>query len=989
MLKRIISAAVSAAIAVSAFALLPVHAADDGLIFALDFDNQTTEATVGRTELFGDIAYEEDGNGGYAARLGDKRGNYLSIADENGKPLLAGHDELTITFRKKAEAVTSWWLFAAPDDNAQVYGMEHYLGILDNGSNLTAERYNNSGARNESPTYAYEQGIWQDVALVITKTKSMLYVDGEFVSEKEYDFTLSEMLGKNPVIYIGHANWGEGEWSKGLIDDIEIYDFAFGDIDLGDLTELETNTTLDLPEVTDNIPCTVAWSSSDENAITSSGQVIVPESGKKPVLLTASYTFGNHTLNRRFNAVVKAADYYDYDLHVTNEKGVDIQDGMYGLFFEDINYAADGGLYAEMIENRSFEATKNLGKDYDGLYAWSAYKSGMLETADAGGLNDNNPHYLTFTSTAAGQGFKNQAYDGVYMEAGKNYNVSVWAKAGTYSGAMSAKVYSDGALSGEVKLTDELTDEWVKYEGVITSTKNVRNADFVIELDGKGSAHFDMVSCIPEDAIFGIFRKDLAEKLKLMNPGFLRFPGGCVIEGYNLDNRYNWKNSIGAVEERKQNWNRWSTHMADGEIDNGYKHYNQTYGLGFYEYFLLCEYLDAKAVPVVNAGMACQYQTNELVPIDSAEFGQYIQDALDLIEFANGDVTTTYGAIRAQMGHPEPFNLEIMGVGNEQWQTSANEWHTRYERFEAAIHEKYPDMKLVGTSGPGVQDNDYNKAWTWIREKSAENDDFVYVVDEHYYRTPDWFYQNAHFYDDYPRDVKVFAGEYASRRVNQPNDPKANTWETALSEAAYMTMIERNADVVYMACYAPLFARLNYTQWSPDMIWFDDVSSYGSPTYYVQSLYSNNSGDYTLNSEVSDNTEEIYETVSYDGATGDVIIKIANPYGHKQRVKLTFDDAIMLEGGADASQIAGDLMSTNSIDNPENIMPEATSYSGFANGMNYDVPANSFTVIRVHTTRNATLKNGNGRIKNGMIADIPYGAEYDANGKLTGSWIYE
>ena len=992
MLKRIISAALSAVLCAGAFGAMTVNAEDNGLIFELDFNNQSCEASVGRAQEMGVTGYEPDGNGGYAARTGDKRGNYLILTNEDGTPLLAGRDEITITFRKQAQPVTSWWFFAAPDDTPQVYNSEHYLGILDNGSNISAERYNNSGSRPEVPSYMYEQGVWQDVAVVISKDKTALYIDGNFVSEKTYDFTLSQMLDDDPVTYIGHAAWGEGEWSKGLIDDIKIYDFAVDSADLGDLSELTENTKLDLPGSTD-AKYSVSWSSSDESAITSDGQIIVPQSGKKPVTLTASYMFDGTALKRDYSAVVKADDYYDYELNIKNEKGVDIQDGMYGLFFEDINYAADGGLYAEMIENRSFEATKGFGNDYDGLYAWSAYNGGRLEAKDKGGLNENNPHYLSFTSSSADQGFKNQAYDGVYMEAGKEYNVSLYAKSDKYTGGVTAKVYLGNASAGEVKLTGAVTDEWTKYEGVLSVDKTVRNADFVITLDGAGTADFDMVSCMPSDAVEGVFRRDLAEKLKALNPGFLRFPGGCVIEGYDLDNRYNWKDSIGPVEERKQNWNRWSLHMADGEIDNGYKHYNQTYGMGFYEYFLLCEYLGAKPVPVVNAGMACQYQTNELVPVDSDDFEQYIKDALDLIEFANGGADTEYGKIRAEMGHPEPFNLEIMGVGNEQWQTDANDWHTRYERFERAIHEKYPDMKLIGTSGPGVQDNDYNTTWNWIREKTAENPNFVYAVDEHYYRTPDWFYQNAHFYDEYPREVKVFAGEYASRRVNQPNDPAANTWEAALSEAAYMTMMERNADVVYMACYAPLFARLGYTQWSPDMIWFDDAQSYGSPTYYVQSLYSNNSGDYTLKCDVSENTEEIYQTVSYDEETGDIIVKIANPYAHKQRVKLTFG-GFDLSGAAQIMQITGGLTDSNSIDAPQKIAPE-TSYISVSDGMTCDVPGHSFTVMRIYTggsgpdIKSAEKTDAGVKIELENKRDIPViTAAYNADGILVGSRLF-
>ena len=391
----------------------------------------------------------------------------------------------------------------------------------------------------------------------------------------------------------------------------------------------------------------------------------------------------------------------------------------------------------------------------------------------------------------------------------------------------------------------------------MTATGDTRKALVAVELTGSGTVDFDMISVFPDNAVDGLFRRDLADMLKAIKPGFLRFPGGCVIEGFDIANRYQWKKSVGPVEERVENWNRWDTHTT------GYNHYDQTLGLGFYEYFKLCEYIGAKALPVVSVGIACQYQSSELVDINSAEFQEYIQDALDLIEFANGDINTEWGALRAEMGHPESFGLEMIGIGNEQWETSKVNFQARYERFEQAIHEKYPDMKLIGTAGPSVQSDTYNTAWKWIREKMQQNNNFVYAVDEHYYMQPDWFYKNDDLYDRYPRDTKVFAGEYASRTQNLPNDRFSNTLNTALSEAAFMTGLERNADVVEMASYAPLFARINYTQWSPDMIWFDDVTCYGTPSYYVQKMYGNNAGDYTVKSELSDYylNNSLYQTV--------------------------------------------------------------------------------------------------------------------------------
>ncbi len=933
-------------------------ASNDKLLFAMNFNNQDTTAIKGKATLTGDITYAQSDDTSYAAQFSGSANNYLSLTNADGSNLLDGKDEITITFHRKGAAATSWWFYASPNNNSQAYGQEHYLGIFDqadiknNKYTIAAERYHNFGTRNESPSASYTQGVWQEVTAVIGRDKTTLYIDGEAVSEKGYSFTLSDMLGDNPVVYIGRANWGSGEWATGLIDDIAIFDFA-PEINLGDLSDVKENITL--PTATEaQDGYSIAWETSDAGVVTADGTVTKPASGKKTATLTATITFGAHTLTKAFNVTVKADDYTDYNLQIKNEKGANIQKGMYGLFFEDINYSGDGGLYAEMIENDSFESLKSNGKGgttYDGLYGYTAYPAGGttgMSLKYEGGLNENNTHYLETTTS-----FKNQAYEGVYMEAGKTYNVSVFAKSAGFAGSVKAQVYSGGTLAAETTLAESLTDEWTKYTAQITPSKTVRKADFVIALSGSGAADFDMVSCIPDDAVMGVFRRDLAEKIKAINPGFLRFPGGCIVEGYNIANRYRWKDTVGKVEERKQNWSRWACHTNSG-LDGGFKHYNQTYGLGFYEYFILCDYLNCAPVPVLNVGLACEYQSKETVPMYesdgttyTAAFYEYIQDALDLIEFANGDTDTAWGKLRADMGHPEPFNLDTIGIGNEQWAITGNQWYERYEAFEKEIHKLYPDMKLISTSGPNAEGNEFNGAWSWIRSNAATNNSFTYAVDEHYYRSPDWFLANDNRYDSYARNVKVFAGEYASQ---------GNTLKNAISEAAFMTGLERNADVVYMASYAPLFARENYTQWSPDMIWFDDAESYCSPDYYVQSMYSNNSGDYTLKSTVTGNEDKAYQSVSYDNNTGDIIVKIANSYENTKRIKLDFDDSFNLSGAADVELLTGNSYAdTNSIQNPEKIKT-VKSQTEITDGMFYDIPPRAFVVMRVHTKVDITIK---------------------------------
>lgn len=631
-------------------------------------------------------------------------------------------------------------------------------------------------------------------------------------------------------------------------------------------------------------------------------------------------------------------------IRIFNEKAADINKGMTGLFFEDINFAADGGIYAEMIENRSFESVKNIRNRkwlYDGGYGWSAYpESGYgadMTLMDKGGLNENNVHYMRFTPSETQKCLKNKAYDGIYAEKGKSYKVSAYAR--SQSGApLKVKILKYGEIVAEAVLAESTTPEWVKYEAVITARKTVRFADFVLETDSV--LDLDMVSCMPSDAVMGIFRRDLAELLKAVKPGFLRFPGGCIIEGFNLANRYQWKHTLGDIAERKENWNRWSGHV------DGFHNYNQSYGLGFYEYFLLCEYLECKPLPVISCTLACQFQSGEMVDFDSPEFENYIQDALDLIEFANGGSDTKYGKIRAEMGHSEPFGMELLSIGNEQWITENNRFFERYERFEQAIHAKYPEIKLISTAGPEVLEPRYDAAWAWIRPKMSKNPDFAYVVDEHYYREPEWFYEHINFYDDYPRDVKVFAGEYASRRRNLPNDPGANTWEAALSEAAYLTMTERNADVVYMQSYAPLFARLGYTQWSPDMIWFDDCTSYGSPSYYVQYLYGNNSGDYTLKNDFLEYSKVhgVYGTACFNAEKGVTILKIANP--KNEAVKLDLELCGFKPVSAEMELIAAAPEAVNSIEKPTAVAPvksQITVSDNFA----LELPAYSFAVVNI------------------------------------------
>ena len=656
-------------------------------------------------------------------------------------------------------------------------------------------------------------------------------------------------------------------------------------------------------------------------------------------------------------------------LQITKTKGVDIRPGMMGLFFEDINYSADGGLYAEMIENRSFEFVKTTGvnnaytPEYDGGYGWTKYPEGSpftaLEYHTFFPLTEENPHYLHIRTMRPECGFTNKAYDGIFLEKGEKYHISFYMNALSYTGAIKVLVEKNGVtfLQGMVEIP-ETVKGWKKYEMTLTAGEKVDAAGFHIVLMNAGEVEFDCISMMPGNAVYGVFRKDLAELLKEMRPGFLRFPGGCIIEGNDLKNRYQWKQSVGPVITRKANWNRWAVHgnSEQNNFTSEYSHYNQTLGIGYYEYFLLCEYIGAKAVPVVNAGLACQYQSDELVPVESPEFQEFIQDALDLVEFANGGTDTLWGALRAEMGHPEPFYLEFMGIGNEQWETERVDFFRRYTLFEEAIHSRYPEMKLIGSAGPDVLTERYEAAWKFYRE-AAKKENFTYAVDEHYYMPPVWFLENTHFYDDYPRKVKVFSGEYAAHPRKYGAPETINTLEGALAEAAFLTGVERNADVVVMASYAPLMARSGYVQWAPDLIWFDAKTAYGTPSYHVQKMYACNMGDYTLimkqegeavesSSDINAELEKkwIFANASFDKASGEIILKVVNAGPEEAVLELSTEYGEIRSGLA--VRLEGpEIRAYNTIEDSDKVTTREWSISK-ENCTQQRLPAGTFTVYR-------------------------------------------
>ena len=628
----------------------------------------------------------------------------------------------------------------------------------------------------------------------------------------------------------------------------------------------------------------------------------------------------------------------------TKKVGAAVQPTMYGIFFEDINYAADGGLYGELVKNRSFEFP-------DALMGWKAF--GKFEVKNDGPF-ERCPHYVVLNYSGhndTATGLQNEGYFGIGIDKDEEYRFSVWAKT------------VNGDANVEVSLVDESTmeehqefataelkvsgNEWKKYELILKSPKTVQKANLRLLLKGKNGVALEHVSLFPKhtfkDRENGM-RRDLAQALYDLHPGVFRFPGGCIVEGSSLDQRYQWKNSIGPVENRPLNGNRWLSTFNYRLFPD----YYQSYGLGFYEYFLLSEDIGAEPLPVLNVGMACQFQ-NQNDPsahVAVKDLQPYIQDCLDLIEFANGDVNTTWGKKRAEMGHPAPFNLKFLAVGNEQWDDL---YYERLRPFVKAIKAKYPNIKLIGTSGPDSEGEMFEKGWKAMKELKAD------LVDEHFYRDEHWFLSHGLRYEGYDRKgPKVFAGEYACHGKGK----KWNHFETSLYEAAFMTDLERNADVVDMATYAPLFAHVDGWQWRPDMIWYDNTRMFKSVSYYVQQMYACNKGTnvlpLTMNGKSvagQEGQDGLFASAVVDKKKGEIIVKVANTSDKAQDVTLNLNG---LKGSrsATATTLQSDNMDAeNTLDNPNLIRPVETTATCVSKKnvtvLNDKLPAKSFRMYKI------------------------------------------
>jgi alpha-N-arabinofuranosidase len=478
----------------------------------------------------------------------------------------------------------------------------------------------------------------------------------------------------------------------------------------------------------------------------------------------------------------------------------------------------------------------------------------------------------------------------------------------------------------------------------IISTDTAQKGKLNLVFEGSGVIDIDIVSLFPHDTWKNRpcgLRSDLVQKIADLKPGFIRFPGGCIVEGKDLSNRYQWKTTVGNVDDRKLIMNRWNVEFPRKSAPD----YFQSFGLGFYEYFLLADDLGAEPLPILNCGMACQFNSGEVVAMD--ELQPYIDDAIDLIEFANSDVTTKWGKLRSDMGHPQPFNLKFLGVGNEQWEPQYIE---RYKVFEKAILSKYPAIKIVSGAGPFAEGEYFDYAWKELKQLKPS------LIDEHYYKPPSWFFNNAARYDRYERTgPKIFAGEYAAHSKENPEAESRNNWESALAEAAFMTGLERNADIVQMCSYAPLFAHVDAWQWRPDLIWFDNLSVVATPNYYVQKLFSNNKGTdvvaITENEKPVSGKDSLYSSAVVDKQKAELIIKFVNIASTSQTVELNLTGIKLAKTDA-ASQIlaANDLYSYNKLSELDKLKPGERKFSVKTNKFIQNLPAYSVTVLKIPFT---------------------------------------
>lgn len=623
-----------------------------------------------------------------------------------------------------------------------------------------------------------------------------------------------------------------------------------------------------------------------------------------------------------------------------------ISPNLMGIFFEDISYAADGGLYAELVQNRDFEYTPDDHKDWNAQTAWRLEGEGATwRIATENPIHPNNAHYAVLTSQSVGARLINEGWDGIVIDKGAKYNLTLFAKG---KGSLRVSLVSESKTIASTVV--KATADWKPIKAVLTASATTDNAVLAIEPLQAGTLSLDFISLFPQDTYKGRangLRKDLAEVIADLKPKFVRFPGGCATHGQGIDNIYHWQATVGELWERQPDMNIW--------------HYHQTRGLGFYEYFLFCEDIGAEPLPVLAAGVPCQNSSKGGdgqqggIPFEKELNGKpspytyngkpltmesYLQELLDLIEWANGDAKTSELAkLRAKAGHPKPFNMKYLGIGNED--LISDTFLERYRFLIDGIKKVHPEITVVGTVGPFWEGSDYEYGWREAKERGIE------IVDEHYYNTPGWYFHHRDFYDNYDRNgTKVYLGEWAS---------KGNNVSNALVEAAYLANVERNADVVVMSSYAPLLAKRGHTNWNPDLIYFDNRQISPTANYYVQRAFGQNYGDEYVYSDLKvtcetdrfnvDAAERIDKSVVIDSKTGDIIIKIVSLLPKDANLEIELGEEIL--EGYDRTAALSILSEASAPDKQKEWGVNETRQMNVSGNFTMKLPAYSLSVIRI------------------------------------------
>ncbi|GGJ31189.1 alpha-L-arabinofuranosidase C-terminal domain-containing protein [Deinococcus roseus] len=814
-------------------------ASQDGMLLHYTFDQNTPGKATDASGHGNDGTLEGQASWTDAGKLGgaiDLNGTSAYVRLPDG--LLEKQHDLTIATWVHADSLGTWarvFDFGSGTDNWMFLTLSDFMGvprfsILPRGSSenlLTGSPFPGTGD-------------WHHVAVVVSGNTYTLYLDGLQAGSVSNMQNNPAKLGATNQNFIGKSQFAPDPFFDGKIDDFRIYDHALSGSELlalvtSGMTDAQsvayTSKWLSLGDTSQqteglNLPTsgpsgtTITWASSQPEVVAADGTVKRPAQGNanQTVTLTATVQKGTAQESKTFQVVVWAMGASAYTLNVqADQPSHAVPSTLYGIFFEDINEAADGGVYAELVKNRSFEFDPQLT-------AWTVVTesggAGKVSGQSDQPLNEHNPQYVRLNVTAAGAGLANSGFGGIAVQKDARYNFSVYLRSSApLSRPLQAQLQgADGKVYGSCEVQG-VGAQWQKFNCDLTSSTTDPEARLVLLVSETATLDLDMVSLFPENTFKNRpngLRDDLTRTLENLQPGFLRFPGGCIVEGGSFFNRYRWKNTIGDVAEREIQPNQW----APG--------YYQSFGLGFGEYFQLAADIGAEPLPILYAGQTSCTGSPDMVALE--DLGPYIQDALDLIEYANGDVSTRWGAVRAAQGHPEPFNMKYLGVGNELW---GQDYLNRYEKFYDVLKQKHPEIKLVLSAGAFPSDFNFQLAWDWVKKNHKAD-----LIDEHMYQSPQWFYDNVTRYDNYDRTgPKVFVGEYAAHGTG-----KRNNMESALAEAAFMTGLERNSDVVEMASFAPLLAKENRTQWTTDLIWFNNQQVYLTPNYHVQQMFKHNLG---------------------------------------------------------------------------------------------------------------------------------------------------